>query len=436
MPNMEPKEAMTFCEGRLIDPSQGLDEICDLTIVDGRIKRIGRNLPHVGTTIYTTGLIICPGLIDIHVHFREPGGEEKETIQSGSEAAVAGGFTSVVCMANTKEPIDSVERVGYVLKRVRQADLCRVAPVGTITKERAGQELVDMPAMHAAGVVAFSDDGDGVADAKIMEKALKTAKKLNAVIIQHCEVPDLAGDGVINEGQVSEKLRLKGIPAKAEEEMIRRDLALVEKIGARYHVAHISTGGAVDLVRHAKKRGLPVTAEVCPHHLLLTERDCLTRDGNFKMKPPLRTEEDRQACLKGLVDGTIDCIVSDHAPHTYAEKLLGLEEAPFGIVGLETSLAASIRALIESEVLTYPKMIDLMSRRAAHVLNLPGGTLRLGSEADVTVLDPKAKWTVSSREFLTKGRNCPWDEETMTGEVVATLVYGRLKFNSREIFAE
>lgn len=416
--------------GRVIDPANGVDRTADVLVSDGRIERIGSNLPGAEQMIDAGGKIVCPGLIDIHVHFREPGDEDEETIETGSAAAVAGGFTSVACMPNTRPALDDEAAIEFVFHQAERANLCNVYPVGAITKNREGVELAEMGQMIRAGAVGFSDDGCGVARTGVMLRALQYLKMFDRPLLQHCEDLDVAAGGVMNAGVTSVRLGLPGINPIAEELMIQRDLTLVRSSGARYHVSHISTARSVDLVRQAKAAGLPVTTEVCPHHLLLTEESCASYDTNYKMNPPLRTRSDVEACLAGLADGTIDCLVTDHAPHGIQEKELEFLDAPFGIIGLETALPLFVRALIEPGVLDWPAMIERMTVRPARVLSLPKGTLSPGADADITVIDPQERWRIDARRFRSKSLNCPFDGQEVTGRAVYTIVGGDIKYRA------
>ena len=414
--------------GRLIDPSQGIDQIGDLRLEAGKVKELGRASPTGAERIIdATGLIVCPGLIDMHVHLREPGHEEEETIASGSAAAVAGGFTSVACMPNTHPPLDKETSIEFVYRQASRAGLCRVYPIGCITKERSGKELAEMGQMVRAGAVAFSDDGDGVADAEVCRRAMQYAAMFNRTIIQHCEDRDLSGNGVMNGGVTALRLGLPGIGDIAEVVMLQRDLVLAENTGARYHVAHVSTAASVDLIRAAKARGVRVTAEVTPHHLALTEEACAEYDPNFKMSPPLRTREDTEACLRGLCDGTIDCLASDHAPHSPEEKELEFLYAPFGVIGLESALPVYVKVLVEPGRMDWPELIRRMTINPARVLGLTKGTLTVGADADVTIIDPNARWTIRAERFVSRSRNCPFDGWEVRGRVVATIVAGAVR---------
>lgn len=415
--------------GRVIDPANGLDRVADLLLADGKVARIDREITdRDARTVDARGLIVCPGLIDIHVHFREPGDEDEETIATGSAAAVAGGFTSVACMPNTHPALDDEAAIEFVYHQAARANLCNVYPIGAITKNREGVELAEMGQMIRAGAVGFSDDGAGVARTGVMLRSLQYLRMFDCPLLQHCEDPDMAAGGVMNSGVTAVRLGLPGMNAIAEELMIQRDLTLVRATGARYHVCHISTAHGVELVRQAKAAGLPVTAEVSPHHLLLTEEACATYDTNYKMSPPLRTKADVQACLQGMVDGTIDCLVTDHAPHGIQEKEHEFLDAPFGIIGLETALPLYVKALIEPGSMEWPAMIERMTIRPSRVLSLEKGTLAVGADADVTVIDPGSRWTIDARHFRSKSRNCPFDGWQVTGRAVYTIVGGRIKY--------
>jgi dihydroorotase len=413
--------------GTILDPSQTMNQRADLLLRDGKITAIGQNLGPADQTIDATNKLIVPGLLDIHVHFREPGNEEEETIATGAAAAVAGGFTTVCCMPNTKPPLDTDAAIEFVLRESQRVNLANVYPIGAITKGREGHELAEIGSMHAHGAIAFSDDGVGVADASVMRKALQYSKMFDAVIMQHCEEPTLSG-GSMHAGVVSTTLGLPGIPAEAEQLMIARDLLLNRRIGCRYHVQHISTAWSVELIRRAKQDGQSVTAEVSPHHLLLTEEDCRTYDTNYKMNPPLRTAADVAACIAGVKDGTIDCLATDHAPHLAEEKELEFPSAPFGILGLECALPLYIKALIEPGHITWPKLIELMTIAPAKIAKLNKGTLAIGSVADVTLIDPEMNWMIDKNQFHSRSRNCPFHGWPVKGRAILTIVAGQIKW--------
>jgi dihydroorotase len=422
--------------GRLIDPANNVDQVADLELEGGRVKRIGklRKPTGAGAVIDASGCIVCPGLIDIHVHFREPGQEEKETIATGAAAAVAGGFTSVCCMPNTAPALDDDGRIEFVYHQSQRANLANVFPVGAITKGRAGKELAEIGLMAAAGAVGFSDDGVAVASASVMNKAMQYIAMTGKVIMQHCEDPELGG-GAMNGGALATRLGLSGWPRVAEELIIQRDilLNLSQHIGARYHVQHLSSGGSVELVRRARRDlfgQAHVTAEASPHHLLLTEECCAEYDTNYKMNPPLRQKRDIEELLAGIRDGTITILATDHAPHTSEEKELEFAAAPYGIIGLEGALALYARAIIESGVLDWPAMIAMMTVNPARLCQLEGrGDLSVGSHADVTLIDPRQRWTIDAEDFRSKSRNCPFHGWEVTSRPIMTIVGGEVKFD-------
>jgi dihydroorotase len=413
--------------GTIVDPSQGMEKRADLLVRDGLVAGIGENLGKADRVIDALGCFVTPGLIDIHVHFREPGDEEEETIASGSAAAVAGGFTSVCCMPNTKPPLDNEGQIELVLREAQRVGLANVHPIGAITKGRKGKELAEIGSMFQRGAIAFSDDGVGVADASVMRKALQYCKMFDVLIMQHCEEAVLSG-GSMHGGIVSTELGLSGIPAEAEQLMIARDLLLNRTIGGRYHIQHISTAWSVELVRRAKMDGQKVTAEVSPHHLLLTDEACRGYDADFKMNPPLRTAVDVAACIAGVKDGTIDCLATDHAPHLKEEKEVEFAAASFGIIGLECALALYVKALVEPGHVSWMKLVELMSTKPARIVKLERGTLRTGAVADVTVIDPGRKWKIDVSKFVGKSRNCPFDGWEVGGRAVATIVGGQVRW--------
>jgi len=423
--------------GRVIDPANGIDKKCDVLVVDGRIAEIGSIEGPLANsaekTIDAVGKLVTPGLIDIHVHFREPGDEEEETIASGSTAAVAAGFTSVVCMPNTNPAIESETDVEYIHRKGRKTRNTHVYTMGSITKKREGVELAEMGMMTEAGAVGFTDDGRGVQDPAVMLRALKYASMFDVVIAQHCQDDGFAGKGVMNAGYYSTILGLPGIDALAEEAMLWRDIQLIKKFPLqriRYHAQHISTAGSVELIRSAKADSLPITCEVTPHHLLLTEECCAEYDTNYKVNPPLRGAKDIEALKQAVADGLIDALVTDHAPHLQSEKELEFLAAPFGIASLECVLALYVKALIEPGVLDWPDLIGLMTAKPAKIINIDKGTLSKGAQADITIIDPDTEYRVDVNTFRSKSRNCPYHGWTLKAKVEKTIVQGEIRFSA------
>ena len=418
--------------GRIVDPSQGLDAVGDVLLRDGRVAACGGSLgtPDGADVFDVTGLVVAPGLIDVHIHLREPGREDVETVATGAHSAVAGGFTAVCAMPNTKPVTDNQAVVGFVKRQGEAAGFARVYPYGAISVGQKGETLAEFAEMVQAGAVAFSDDGKPVESAQLMRTALEYARSFNVPIAEHCEDMTLARGGSMNEGYMSAKLGLKGIPAEAEEIYVIRDILLAKRTGGHIHLCHLSTKGSVELVRWGKERGINVTAEVCSHHISLTEAAVDGYNTNAKMNPPLRTAEDVEALQQGLADGTIDLLVTDHAPHHYDEKEREFADAPNGIVGLETALGVNCTWLLHRGVMTLPQMIDAMSCKPARVFHLPGGTLATGHPADVTVFDPDARWTVEPARFRSKGRNTPYGGHELVGQARLTLVGGRVVYRA------
>lgn len=418
--------------GRVVDPAQGIDGVHDVLVRDGLVVGVGsegaQTIGKADETIDAGGLVVCPGLVDMHVHLREPGREEDETIETGTRAALAGGFTSVACIPNTEPPIDTQSTVEFIHQKAARADTCNVFVVGCVSRDRAGKELADIGQLVEAGAVAFSDDGAPVYDAELMRRALEYCRMFDKPILAHEEVLELSHGGVMHEGLVSLVLGLAGMPAAAEEVMIGRDIALTEFTGGRLHVMHVSTAGGVALIRAAKARGARVTAEACPHHFTLTDECLRGFDSNFKMSPPLRTADDVEAILAGLTDGTLDCIATDHAPHAREKKMLELDRAPMGILGLETAVGLSVTRLVNTGRIGWPRLIEAMSTLPARILGVNRGTLRPGAIADITLIDPALTWQVDVQKFASKSANSPFHGWTLTGRAVATIVAGRVKY--------
>jgi dihydroorotase len=417
--------------GRVIDPSQGSDGPADVYLRDGKIEALGRNIPvEQGTAriIDAGGKVVCPGLIDLHVHLREPGFEHAETIATGAATAAAGGFTAVCAMPNTDPVTDSLATVGFVVRQAIRASKARVYPIGAVSLGQRGEQLTEFGEMVQAGAVAVSDDGKPVWSSHLMRTALEYAQTFGIPVADHCEDLSLSQGGAMHEGLVSARLGLKGIPAAAEEIMVARNVLLAELTGGHVHLCHMSTRGSVELIRWAKSKGLRVTAEATPHHFTLTHERCEGYDTNAKMNPPLREAADREAIRQGLADGTIDCIASDHAPHHYDAKETEFDEAPNGIVGLETALGLGIRQLVDPGLLSLPELLAKMSTVPARVFHLPGGTLAVGAPADVAVLDPERRWVVQREALHSKSSNSPFLGEELVGQADLTIVGGRIVY--------
>jgi dihydroorotase len=418
-----------IANGRIIDPSQGLDQIADLWVRGETILGIGpRPELQASLTLDAGGKIVCPGLIDMHVHLREPGREEDETIATGTASALAGGITSVACMPNTEPALDSQAAAEFVYLQAARAGNANVFPVGAITKGRQGEELAEIGGLVEGGAVAFTDDGSPVVSAEIMRRALEYCHMFDKAILSHAEDLELTRGGVMNEGFESMRLGLRGMPAAAEEVMVNRDIALAELTGGRLHILHVSTSGSVDLIRRARQRGVRVSGEACPHHFALTDSCLQTFDSNYKMAPPLRTEADVQALIAGLKDGTIEVIASDHAPHAPEKKTRELNEAPNGIIGMETLLPICILRLVEPGHLTWPQLLEKLTINPARVLGIDRGTLAAGAIADVTIIDPAVEWTIDPSQFRSKSRNCPFAGWKVRGRAEAVLVVGEVRF--------
>jgi len=423
---------------RVIDPSQNMDTAADVLLENGKIAGIDAELAKALNvkdkgkvkTIDLSGMIVVPGLIDMHTHLREPGFEYKENIASGSAAAVAGGFTSVACMPNSSPINDNRSITEFIKRKAAEAALANIYPIGAISKDSAGAQLTEFWDLKEAGIVALSDDGKPVMDAALMRRALEYASSLGLPVISHCEDMNLSGGGLMNEGYYSTILGLRGIPSIAEEAMVARDILIAEFTKTSLHIAHVSTIGSVRLIREAKKRGLRVTAETAPHYFTLTDESLQSYDTNFKVNPPLRSPDDLAAIKEGLADGTLDAIACDHAPHGRTDKEVEFEYAACGISGLETSLGLSLQ-LIHDGVLTLPELIAKMSTNPARILGLPKGTLKEGADADITVIDPNLKWIVDVKAFRSRGKNSPFHGHPMQGRAVLTIVGGEIKFDGR-----
>jgi dihydroorotase len=416
--------------GRVIDPSRGIDTVGDIYLADGKIASVGQDIgsPDDALVLSAAGRIVTPGLIDLHVHLREPGQEDIETVATGAMAAAAGGFTAVCAMPNTDPVTDNQAAVGFIVSQAQRAGKARVYPIGAISLGQKGQQLAEFGELVGAGAVAVSDDGKPVVSSHLMRTALEYAKTFSIPVADHCEDPTLSMGGAMHEGIVSTRLGLKGIPAAAEEIMVARDILLAELSGGHVHLCHMSTRGSVELIRRAKEKGIRVTAEACPHHFTLTHERCEGYDTNAKMSPPLREPEDRDAIREALRDGTIDAICTDHAPHHYDAKEREFDDAPNGIIGLETALGLAITELVEKGLLSLPELVNRMSTMPARIFNLPGGTLAPGAPADVLVADPKASWTVNPAEFFSKSRNTPFSGLRLTGRAETTIVRGQVVY--------
>ena len=423
---------------RVVDPAAGRDGTFDVLVTDGRIERVGTDLSVSGAPVVELppGLVLCPGLIDMHVHLREPGQEYKETVATGTAAAVAGGFTAVACMPNTTPVNDNAGVTSFILRKAAEAGLARVYPIGAVSLGQRGEQLADLAELREAGCVAVSDDGRPVATALLMRRALEYTRMLGIPVIEHCEEQTLKGDGVAHEGPQASGLGLRGIPGEAESIMVLRDVSLAELTGGSVHIAHMSARQSIDAVRYGKTRGVRVTCEVTPHHFTLTDEwlaSPIPYDTNVKMNPPLREATDRDAMLAGIVDGTVDVIATDHAPHHYDEKLVEFDRAPFGITGLETAVSLCFDRLVHPGLVSLSRLVELLSVNPARILDVTGGTLAEGAPADITILAPDLAVTVAATEMRSKSKNTPFDGWQFRGGVAATIVGGRTVYVNREI---
>ncbi len=414
--------------GRVVDPSQKIDRIMNLRVVGNRIAGYDETPGEDDRVLDAGGKIVVPGLIDLHVHLREPGQEEDETIETGTQAAIRGGFTSICCCPNTVPPLDTQASVEYVRQKAARAAQANVFVICCISKNRGGKELAELGQLFEAGAVACSDDGAPVEDAELMRRALEYSLMFDKPVLSHAEAKSLTQGGVMHEGTMSLLLGLRGMPSAAEDVMVSRDITLAEATGGRLHLMHVSTVGAVQAIRRAKKRGVRVTAEVTPHHLTLTDQSLRSFDSNFKMNPPLRSDEDVAACFEALLDGTIDAIATDHAPHALEKKMRELDQAPFGIVGLETALSLMITKFLKPGKLDWSTLVEKMSVNPAKILQLSGkGTLRIGADADITVIDPTVSWTVSEKTLQGKSKNSPYLGWVLEGRATTVIVGGCVK---------
>lgn len=412
--------------GRVINPAKNQDEICDLLVENGIITKCDKNIEgSFDEVINADGLLVMPGLIDLHVHLREPGFEYKETIETGSKAAAKGGYTSICAMPNTKPAVDSVETVKYIKEKAKEVSPINVLIVGAVTKEQAGKELSDIRGMKQGGICAISEDGKSVMNSGIYREAMKLAKELNIPVMAHCEDINMVCGGALNMGKKAEELGVKGISNAVEDVIAARDILIAKETGARLHLCHCSTVDSERMVREAKEEGLLVTAEVCPHHFTLCEDDITANDANYKMNPPVRSKKDLEALRAGLKNDVFDVISTDHAPHSAEEKSRSIDKAPFGIVGSETAVALTMTELVHTGIINYMQMAAKMSYNPAKVLGIDKGTLNVGAIADITIIDPEKEYTINTEDFVSKGKNTPFNGYKAKGMVVRTIVSGK-----------
>ncbi len=413
--------------GRVIDPANNIDEVRDILIEDGKISAVSKRIEKRASKIINArGMVVLPGLIDMHVHLREPGGEDEETIETGTHAGVHGGFTSLACMPNTNPPVDNAEVVRFILSQAKLSGCIQVYPVGSITRGLKGEELSDIGELVESGVVAITDDGEPVANGDLMRRALEYASMFDLTVISHCEDKILSSGGVMNEGIVSTMLGLPGIPSVAESAMVARDVMLAELTGAKLHIAHVSTSGSVELIRNAKEKGIRVSAETAPHYFTLTEEDVRSFDTNFRVNPPLRTVHDLASVRQGLVDGTIDSIATDHAPHTVVEKEHEFALAPPGMIGLETAFSLVVSELVEKKIITLKEAVAKLTVAPARILGLDKGTLSIGADADVTIVSLEKEWMVKEESFVSRSKNSPFLGRKLKGVIEIVIVGGRI----------
>jgi dihydroorotase len=431
---VERMETILITGGHVVDPANQLDGPADVFLRAGKIEKVGRGLKtaqsRADRVFDAKGMIVTPGLVDLHVHFREPGFEYKETIATGSHSAVAGGVTSVACMPNTNPPIDDQAIVHFIKGKAEKEGYCHVYPIGCISKRREGKEMAELGELKKAGAVALSDDGSPIMNAELMRRVMEYARMLDLTVIDHCEDCHLSNEGVMHEGEASTALGLRGIPAASETVMVARNILLAEMTGAKFHAAHVSTAGSVELIRQAKKKGLAVTAETCPHYWTLSDKSIKDYNANFKMNPPLRGEADVAAVRKGIREGVIDCLCTDHAPHASTEKQCEFDQAAFGIVGLETLFPLAFSHLVEPGLVSLSRAVEMMTVAPAGILGIPKGTLSEGADADVALFDLKSERKVDAARFKSKGRNTPFNGWSLKGWAAATIVSGEVKYQA------